>query len=445
MVMRRIVCSVLAMLFSVLSPAGWGQVVWQNRSLEELAGMIRAFEGDPNLELTEVPIEYVERDTPPPEIDPELFVFEGWVKFQAGHYEYSTSQLWPGFLTREDLQFEEDRDAFYGEPYAPAGWGNRAMSAESARAIAESFMQTHYPEPQLLTCTSVGGIHADPAPDAPLNELCPDFISMYAVWFRQMLPNGVEGPNTCLVTVDSVFGRIVYYHQRNYPIVVSTTPVLSAEDAMGVTLGIFPGKVPSAVVRLRVTTPDEFGLQRLLYYALVEDPPGTFLPRLYGAEIDAHDGSLYSRHEYMGGGGGPVKGLACAMERVRRRKPVRLPTVECNLSLSIPPVLVKGRPYLYVGYLAQGNPIRAKRYEAGGRVTVGSRVGSVCFRAGSCVWSVDGRERTLSSPAVIIAGRMYVPVEAFKGIVFRSATYDRAHRRLTCEVIGKRTIGRASP
>lgn len=399
--------------------------------------MIRAFEGDPNLVLTEVPILSVPRSTPPPWIDPELHVFGGMVQLKAGFYEYAVSRLWSGYLCRHDERFHPGCfDDFYGEPYAPAGWASRAMSAESARAIAESFMQTHYPEPQLLTCTSVVPSRANPAENAPLNELYLDFMSAYEVSFRQMLPNGVEGPNTCIIGVDSVFGRIVFYHQRHYPIVCSTTPALTPEDAMGVTMGLFPGKLPKAVVRLRVTTPDELGLQRLLYHALVEDPPEVSMPAMYGAEIDAHDGSVYQTFEYMGRSEALGRTLPCAMERVRPQKRLRMPTVRSNLALSMPPVLIHQAPYLYVGYLGRGNRMDAKRYHGGGRVTITSRVGTVCFRAGSRRYSINGRERTLSAPPVILAGRMFLPVEAFRDIVFRTVTYDRARRRLSCDLVG---------
>lgn len=438
---RTIICTILVVLFVVLCRAGSTQVVWQNRSVEDLAGMIRNFEGDPNLAVMEEPIMYVERSVPPPWIDPELFVFDGMVQFRAGVHKYATSRLWQGYLARHDEQFFGDRDAFYGEPYAPAGWASRAMSAESARAIAESFMQTHYPDPQLLTCTAGGPIRADSANNAPIYELYPDFMSSYIFAFRQMLPNGVEGPNTCMVTVDSVFGRIVAYHQRHYPIVVSTTPVLTPEDAMGLTLGQFPGKVAKAVVRLRVTTPDELGLQRLLYHALVEDPPGTGMPAMYGAEIDAHDGSVYEKFEYMGSSIAVGKGLPCAVDRVRPKKRIRPPTIRSNVALSIPPVLIHRVPYLYVGYLAHGDPVRAKRYQRGGRVSIMSPVGLVCFEAGSRRYRINGRERTLSAPPVILERRMYVPVEAFVGVLFSNATYDRAERRLTCELGTRRRAG----
>lgn len=69
----------------------------------------------------------------------------------ADHFDYYVCAYASSFLRRSDRNFTWPRDTYYGQPYNPTLLSQQAMSQKDAQVIANSFMQAHYPYPNILT------------------------------------------------------------------------------------------------------------------------------------------------------------------------------------------------------------------------------------------------------------------------------------------------------
>lgn len=401
---------------------------WEDLTEEDAVRVVREFESDPLLEVTPDELEVAEI------VDPSMFAQSAEFRLHANGFEYTISRYTRHRFSRHSETFGLDNDAFYGQPYDPYALAGQAMPPENAEAIAIAFMQAHFPDPQILTRRTVTprGIGEMLDPD-------PHFTSYYAVDFQQDCGGGVSGPSFCHVEVDSVFGRVIGFIQAYYPVLVSTVPELTGEQATIAAMNAMlsqPG-TPETVESLSVTHPDALGIERLAYHlSFTGLGPAYPTEETYVCTVDAQTGGVLNWDIVMGTRRRPGASGAGGFRfghRLRRAPPLASAAVEIGgrvTLLAYPPLLLEGRPYLYVGYLAYGLPGARARYCGRRDIRVSGAGRDLRFSVESATCRINGSKVTLSAKPVILSGRCYVPLEAARGVLPLRVSYDARARRV---------------
>jgi len=402
--MKRFVFVATLVTWHCWVPTASAQYVWQYVTREQAIQKVREIVGD---DAAPVEVQYIA----PPSL--RLGV-EALHRLRCNNREFSICAFninhwrwtWYYFLD----------ESFYDEPFSEEMLRRRAtLSEQEAVAIASSYMQTHYPLPELLNHIEVrsgGGIGRIPAE--------------YTVYFWQRLPNGVYGPSWCRVDVDRVYGRVTGAGCVYYPLLVSTIPVLTPEQAFAAAaqqLGLVNAEA-GVVDRLFVMYPDPFGWQTLVYRLTVYgDRPGHVWLG-YGCAVDAFTGTLLGWSTLQGSTQQkekPIRNTAAPRER-----PVKVDWDGRPVHLNRPALDIGGDAYFWVGYLMAGGERGGLRWYRNGECIVVTRRGEVRLQARQSRYSIVGRQMQASKAPQLIRGRLYVPIEMMRQVLGADIRYDRA-------------------
>jgi len=397
---------------------------WENLSEEDAIRVVRDFERDPSLSVVSDGLEMTEPD-------PSGFAQSEEYRLHANGQTYTVSRYTPHRFTRSDDAFVLDKDAFYGQPHDPCALAGQVMPQADAEAIAIAYMQAHFPDPQSLNRRSV-------RPRGTTWVLDPDprFTEAYVVWFDQVLPGGVIGPSLCVVTVDSVFGRVVGYIQAYYPVLVPIVPTLTGDQAMMAAMGamLYEPGIPESVDRLFVTPPDALGLEHLVYDVKFtgRGPACPSDPTTYHCLVNAFSGSVvdWDILQRLRTSMRPEHSRSAKQGLTRRGwRPSVHKTLASLLNgrpmhLGYPPLFIGSRPMVYVGYLAYGAPGSRARYGGRADIRVEGPGRSLRFSVESKACRIDGRRLSLPARPAIVNGRCYVPIEAAQAVLPFRIAYD---------------------
>lgn len=393
---------------------GWGtvasaQYVWQYVTPEQAVQKVREILGEGN--DTPVEIKHIAPPSARPGID-VLHILECNQRrflicaFNINHWSW----LW-GFSSQE---------FYYDEPLSEEMLLRRAIGEEQALAIARSYMQAHYPFPELLN-------HVEVRKSAWFGRAPVE----YNVYFWQRFPNGVYGPNRCTVSVDVVYGRITDAGCVYYPVLVSINPALTAEQAFAAAAQQLqlPNPEAGSLFGIRVTPPDPFGYETLAYELTVYGSDEGRGRLEYVCLVDGFTGALLWWDILMG--------ISSA-----KKRPVRAQTVVPGKSLQVewdgekvhlnrPAIDIGGRAHLWAGYLADRGKPGSLRWERSGRLFITGRGGVVILQKGSNEYQMNGKTFRMSTPACVVGGRLYVPVDVVKQVLGAQVRYDRVKRLVT--------------
>ena len=420
--MRKPLSNLLLSLTLCL-PTAWAQAqgyTWQNLTPDNAAQMIRRFESNPNLAITLLK----------PAITPQQFSLSWPQKYSitVGDIEYTIDLRTRDFFLFFDKSFW-NTEKFYGQPYNTNVLGPQAMSQADAENIARNYMQAHYPDPDWLNKMEVNLHYGG---QSKLTDA--EFIEYYTFTFYQDI-NGVRGPGECKVEVDTIFGKILWFSAIHYPVLISTAPHLTPEQAYAClfnTLQVNGG--PSGEPKLRVGYPDALGNQRLVYRLEYFVGEGH-----YTAVVDANNGTALATMISHGGSPQPTKITTHDITSWRTRLAER-PTVQKTVlkpmmggmeaKLDFPPLLVNNQPYIYVGYLCYGAKDVKLTYKGRDHIAVASPQRSLRFSLQSTAYTCNGQTKQLSAKPVLVDDRCYVPLEAAQGVLPFAVAYDAAAKQV---------------
>jgi hypothetical protein len=264
------------------------------------------------------------------------------------------------------------------------------------------------------------------------------------VSFHTTLPGAIVFPlNWCTVSMDRRTGAVLLYEAGQAgPVLVSTTPTLTAADAEHIALGSFVGQPGAAVGFIagpseREVWQDSFGSQALGWRVklLISDDPSTLaveaetVGRGWEVLLYDHNGAIYHRIQFLGSG---TKGRKPSGRRVLTRKtvpsatsprqpapaPLKLRVNGLAVEAFFPPVWRDGTIWLYAGYL------RSPQWGASA--------------------TLRGRELTLAGPTgvrQVLAvpgpqtwrrnGRTYVPARTWRAVTGDQVVWDRRTRTVS--------------
>lgn len=391
---------------------------WQPMSPEDAVQIVRRFEGNAGLQVVPRPGSTV--------MYPLNISHVQNYDLLSGDREYSFD------MRRRDSLFFTDkriRDAnFYGQPYDSNVLGPQAMSQPEAENIARNYMQAHFPNPEKLNKMEVSKHYGE---SKPTNA---SFIQYYTFAFYEDI-NGVRGPAECTVRVDTIFGRILMFISNNIPVIISTMPRLTPEQAYAILFNTLQvNGVPSGEPKLYVEYPDALGNQ-LLEYRMDFFVGFTH----YFAVVDANSGTLLATFPYHGGGTLPVKPVSAAI-KAWRSKLAQRPTIAKTVlkpmmggmeaKLDFPPLLVNNQPYVYVGYLCYGAKNVKLTYKGRDRIAVASPERSLQFSLNSTAYTCNGQSKQLLAKPVLVDDRCYVPLEAAQGVLPFAIAYNAAAKQV---------------
>ncbi|MCL6628160.1 MAG: copper amine oxidase N-terminal domain-containing protein [Armatimonadetes bacterium] len=321
------------------------------------------------------------------------------------------------------------------------------------RAIAESFLRTHY--------TGFEALNMQPLePEGPNSE------------YVQRLPNGVWNYlNRALCDMDYWTGQVCFYYglYGGDP-TISTTPLVDAEEAEEIAIDYAGTREicieygenenvygpPRSVLVLKnwgaFLSSD--GMVQRVHWVIdlfLSDEPG-YTAEDYAEEcstiphwpsgqeltvlVDAHTGEV--AEEDSGGLAGSSRKISktdASRIKIGHPNPARLKlrthrigeeaTIDGKkTSLSAFPVLnVDGCKYVYAKYLPALYGGILEWRQSAARMSVAGK--KVVLWPGSTDISIEGKRVSLKDPVKIIAGRTYVPLEAFKVICGAEATWDK--------------------
>lgn len=408
-----------------------GQVyAWRPADRPALQMRIRRFEGHPGLVITD---------------DHDSLSIPGLVRFRAGRYDYVLRAKGEGYFSRDDHEFDSDRERFYGRPYDPNVLAPLAMDASRAQEIAEEFARSHYPEPDLLKLHGTVPRWGDqPQPtDAR-------FVKEYVFMFVEALPGSdVLAPGFCRVGVDTVQGQIVEYTCRRYPVLTSTDHRLSGEQAMAaamVNLGIQDG-VPDQVECLEISTPDDFGIERLGYtMRFFGTLPGSSGPSHFTAFVDANTGAVLEMAILHDSVRIPNKS-SIPPHFVATRNTLALRGIAPVSALAVkqdgkivhpncPPVLIQNIPFFQTNYLCVGLPNACVK--TAGRpntITISGKARKIVISCTSASYSINRKQCKASAKPVKIGAEYFVPLDVFAAVAPMTVKYDAASRTVSIDAV----------
>lgn len=390
---------------------GWGtiasaQYVWQYVTPEQAVQKVREILGEGN----NAPVE-VKHIAPPsarPGIDVEHMLECNQRRFLICAYNINHwSWLW-NYSSQE----------FYDEPLSEEMLLRRAIGEERALAIARSYMQAHYPFPELLN-------HVEVRKSAWFGNA----PAKYIVYFWQRFPNSVYGPSRCIVDVDVVYGRVTHVISIYYPVLVSINPALTADQAFAAAAQQLQLSNPEAgsLYGIRVTPPDPFGWETLAYELTIYGSDEERGRLGYACLVDGFTGALLWWDILMGSSSGKTRPI-----RAQTAIPGKSLQVEWNgqkLPLNRPAIDIGGQAYLWAGYLADRGKPGSLRWDQSGRLFITGR--GVMLQKGSSEYQMRGKTFRTSAPIRVIGGRLYVPQDIVEQILGARVHYDRAKRLVT--------------
>jgi len=422
--MKWLTFGIAWMILTILTNGtAYGQgYIWVNQTSADAISAVRAFEGNPVLNVT---ITSMPDGTPAA----SYLTRHDDYTLAAGVYQYRVCKYTLDFFSRRDLTFDDD-STFYGQPYDPNVLTLQAMSQANAQTIAQAFLSSHYPAPQLLQLLTVSSTYG-----AKINYNDADFIQTYEFRFDQDCGNGVLGPSSCLVKVDTILGKVVGYYSRRFPVLVSTTPVLSGNQAMAAVftnLQVVGGQ-PLRIDGLAVSLPDAFGVEQLTYSLLFAGGvSGSSVMSEYSASVNATTGDVlgYSIINSMTLPKPSPQFDHFTVPQIPPKKQSRVQRLGAikdhwKTQLTYPPLLIGGQPYLYIGYLGYGSVQTSLRYHAFNRkVILTTPDRQVIFQVASRRYTLHGELRRMAAPPILVNNRCYVPLEVAEGLMPFSLHYE---------------------
>jgi hypothetical protein len=215
-------------------------------------------------------------------------------------------------------------------------------------------------------------------------------------------------------------------------------PLLSANQAMAAAftnMQVMSGQ-PLQVNGLKISLPDPFGVEVLTYsLTFMGILPGTVGSTEYSVTVDANTGNTL--------GSGIITGITPAKrsplfdhfvspKKVNLKKQSELQTQMLGVvkdrwrtRMIYSPLLVGGRPYLYVGYLGYGSHKKHIKYHASNKTVIfAGQDQTATFQVAAKRYTRNGQERQLTSPPLLVNNRCYVPLEVARGMMPFSVRYD---------------------
>ncbi len=363
----------------LLQTSAAAQYAWRYVTREQAIEKVRQIVGDPAAAVDVLVLQ-------PPDTLPGV----AWHVLRCGQQEFRicahSLHNWSVHIERTEAPYSE----------------SPAVTREQAIQIAEQFKNAHFPYPELLTDVRVNPIIAN------------DVAVSYRIRFIQRHPNGVFGPSSCLVIVNTITGEVDLGVVRYYPVLTSLTPVLTPEQAFAAAAQQLSLSTPEAVrlAGLSVTKPDPFGAQTLVYELLIwgQEPDGNY--NTFACSVDAFTGALLWHDIVMGEKG---RGRAIRARSPAIGRPLWVHWKEAEVEAQVPPMKVGERVYVWSRWLGSGLLGGAFRvhYDRGFLVLEGSgrvwrtRVGSRAVVSGD-------RQVVLSAPVLRLGNRVYLPAEALE-------------------------------
>ncbi len=443
---KRTLILLLASAMNLFAITAFAQgYTWQPLTPADAIQAVRDFEGDANLPVTIQP--YI----PPRPDNRHLFSpaydhLSDVYKLRAGNYEYRVNTHSRNMVQRRDVTFALDKNTFYGQPYDPSVLKQQAMSQDEAQLIAKDYMLAHFPHPEALSKLTVSKMwNSDREWDAT-----------YAFIYSQVCDNGVHGPSQCQVTVDTVMGKVMYYGGFYFPVLASTIPRLSGDQAMACAIQslIFSDGQPGVIQAMSILRPDVMGLERLVYHLTFAGrgpenrvgPTGpTEYVESYTGIVDASTGELIEWGMIMSLPDGSEKSKRLSARGIKRIVPVKhllteykpLDVVFANqpTALSYPVRLVDGQPYLYVGYLCYGAKDVKLRYNGRDDISIVSPERAARFSLHKAEYTLSGKTRALPAKPVIVEDRCYVPLQAAQDTMPFRIVYDDAKKQVRFDAL----------
>ena len=311
---------------------------------------------------------------------------------------------------------------FYGEAYDPASFKTRMITVNKARTIALDFMKTHYIKPDLLS-------------ESDMFISTPDdgFSRDYMFRFSQRLENGIFGPSVCEVNVDTILGRVVRYEAKYYPVNVSLKPFLTPEQAVDVgadEIDMSPCN-GGHLKKMRISSPDYLGLEQFIYEMYIQGKlSDSDKQSIYEVDVDANTACvLYTDDvtDYAAKitdfkykkGANPFKDFAPSIPVYYKNK---------KTTLSLPPRLIDGYPYVAAGYLSKVKSVNEGTMD----FRSGNSRGSLQCSIGSKDYILTGEKLQTEHPPAMVGKECYLPIEMINGLL--PISYDKTKRQLTLDL-----------
>lgn len=429
--------TILALSFLLLPASLFAQgYIWHTVTPTEAARAVRDFEAKPNLALKiTYPVTEPQLGEGEAKIIPhtksllsEMDLLTGY-SLASGRYQYSVN-----YYSSDEFGFVDTfyayPDKFYGQHYDPIMFKSMVMSEMSAQAIAQAYLNRHYPEPALLnklTVTPDYGSQGDETADQR-------FIHSYQFTFQQDCGNGVMAPNGCFIEVDTIKGQIIIFTYGHYPVLISPIPQLTGEQAMSAAmnaLNITDG-VPIAVDRVGISKPDGMGEEGLYYgvtfYGVRNGGRGN-----YYATVNGNTGELRNwdiSHSIAIKPKTPVSSVFSLLRVQMAKKPksvgqpLKLMRETTPINLNCPLLGVAGKAFMYAGYLTYDSPGGKMTVGSDKQITVSGPKRRTTFNISSREYRSNGQTKRMSTKPILINDRCYVPLDVMQTVLGGKWSYD---------------------
>ena len=410
---------------------------WQSLSQQDAIQVVKVFENNPVLAVNvNPPNTHGFVDT-----DPAMFDDTDGYSLTTSRYQYTVSKFTHYKFTRTDRLFlAADLTQFYGQTYDPVALSQKAMSRNAVVSIAVSFMQTHFPHPEVLSPGKVVAHYATGNTPGAITS----FIDYYSVGFYQTI-NGVLAPAFCTINVDTVRGQVVSYSQNYYPVLISTLAYLSSNQAMAAAISAFMNMPntsateltsPDKVGTLYVTKPDAMGLEILAYdveFDAAESADN--MATTFTATVDADTGNVLSWGE-LENARPPINAQKsnlfaelCLQEAQNQTdyKPLYslILIAGKETKLNCAPLLIKKQAYFDAAYLCYGLASAKMVIKTSKQIAIEGQKRQVSFGVNSQIYQVNGQTKRMSAKPVFINGRCYVPLDVMQTVLGGQWSYDK--------------------
>lgn len=395
--------------------------LWHDITLDEAMQLIQEFENDPNLGLTL-------KESPAESNVWQYVILSPEKEYRVPLESRPRIAWWKRVKTWQT----------YSSTMDPETQVALEMSLEDLRQIARSYMQAHYPQPQRLNreryfYDRFGKTTADGR----------SIEVRYAVTFifEEQLPSGANTAADCWVTVNTVYGQVDGYSHYAPPLFDNGVPSLTPQQALQCVQNVpgFVEVVPGEVMELRLQGPDDFGFHELIYlvkfYARRE---GSSFLNPYITSVNARTGEVTLPPTPITGE--PYHQKEPRRTVVKQRAPAASAYARLKLYLNgrevgilRPPMLIEGKPYLYVAVLQYGKR-KTRIVPSPDEVRLFSEGRELVFRRGKAVYTDNGKSFRMSAPARWVNGRCYVPIEVAQRVIGLPVRYEESKGRV---VIGK--------
>ncbi len=339
-----------------------------------------------------------------------------------------------------------------------SSWFNRIAQRQLGEHETEFGPSSQLPEPVLVAMAEAfAAAHYPDFTGLNMQQPYPGYFS----WVGRLSANVWNLSAVCMVGVDRWTGEVhTFLRRKPLPVTISTTPLISGASAEDIALDYLLQQpdVQTAFVLDNNgycwVHHDSLGGQRLVYeIVFVTHGDADYTPAMYVAELEgpeplsavllvaqvdaltgetlgAYDVSPLGKDEK---GARPPSNVRASHRRTLpaavtpNRAPFLL-VADANgpVGCMYPPLLLDGKAYLYVGYLAslKGGEVKWKD----GQAVLTLRGREYRLRPGSAEVSGGGEMVRLSGVVRNLRGRVYVPVDAFPKLAGLKAGYDAKSR-----------------